>query len=427
MADYGIFRTNDAKRIAAATRRVEGTPGVHLRVPDRVPRNISVPEPRFRGDPSFGAPWTIREYNAVTGEVFRNFDRGRGRFGGGSGTFDAEILLSADEEFLYAWGNGAFPDPGKTHRLAKYDINSGERLWYSDEGSFTEGSPTLSPAVRSDQCLIEADDGYIWACSGPGASNNGEVGRYDPDTGNQTHTFTEANNFGFQLLACPTSGSIVVANSTAVGGKYIRILDDTLTETHSYSTSYTCVEEFGGRLYVLTATSIVILDASDLSTIDSRAGTGGSDTYLCLTTDGATVWVSTTTGANSRYRAYDATNLATQIYSTARDTANADTWRMIYANSNLYDFSQIPRKIDPTTGNETWSAGTSNLGQLNRRTGAAVGSNFTVSCQNTSGHLYCINDSDGSTRWTDTNTSPQCVVVTSDDRVFMCCQRTGPA
>jgi len=38
MADYGIFRTNDAKRIAAATRRVEGTPRAYLRVPEQISR-----------------------------------------------------------------------------------------------------------------------------------------------------------------------------------------------------------------------------------------------------------------------------------------------------------------------------------------------------------------------------------------------------
>lgn len=36
MANYGIFRTNDAKRIAAATRRVEGMPRNYLRVPQQI-------------------------------------------------------------------------------------------------------------------------------------------------------------------------------------------------------------------------------------------------------------------------------------------------------------------------------------------------------------------------------------------------------
>lgn len=38
MADYGIFRSGDAKRIAAATRRVEGTPRQYIRVPEQISR-----------------------------------------------------------------------------------------------------------------------------------------------------------------------------------------------------------------------------------------------------------------------------------------------------------------------------------------------------------------------------------------------------
>lgn len=38
MATYGVFSVPDAKRIAAATKRVEGSPGTFVRVPERVSR-----------------------------------------------------------------------------------------------------------------------------------------------------------------------------------------------------------------------------------------------------------------------------------------------------------------------------------------------------------------------------------------------------
>lgn len=38
MAKYGVFSVPDAKRIAAATKRVEGSPGTFVRVPERTAR-----------------------------------------------------------------------------------------------------------------------------------------------------------------------------------------------------------------------------------------------------------------------------------------------------------------------------------------------------------------------------------------------------
>lgn len=40
MTRYGVFRTEDAKRIARATRAVEGAPGTFVRIPERIPRIV---------------------------------------------------------------------------------------------------------------------------------------------------------------------------------------------------------------------------------------------------------------------------------------------------------------------------------------------------------------------------------------------------
>lgn len=376
---------------------------------------------------SIGTCWTIVEYDPITGDVIQTFDRGRGRFAGGSAPFDVTLMLSADENYLYAFGGGPpRPDTTKQWTLVKWDINSGELLWYSDEGSFTPPAATISATSQLvDGCIVEASDGYIWTCSGPGSANNGQVARHDPATGIQSHQFSGADTIGYQIMACPTGGAVVIADPNFVGSKFLRRLDNTATETHSYGTGLLMCEEYGGKIYILTGATIKTLSMTDLSVLDSRAGTGGADTYRVLTTDGTTVWVSTVTGANSKYRAYDATNLsAAELWNAARDTTLATTARLIHKNSALYDFSEHVRNINHSTGAETWESSNSfTTGVPPRRTACAVGSDFTLSIHT---RLVCVNNSDGSTRWTDFGTSIQSVVVTSDDRCFACMQRTGP-
>lgn len=62
MARYGAFRESDAKRIARATRIVEGIPGTFVRIPERIPRiagaSCSCPEVHeisTTGSPSSGS------------------------------------------------------------------------------------------------------------------------------------------------------------------------------------------------------------------------------------------------------------------------------------------------------------------------------------------------------------------------------------
>lgn len=60
----GVFRENDAKRVARATRIVEGAPGTFLRVPERIPRTapgggdctcVTVHEIKFEGSVTGGS------------------------------------------------------------------------------------------------------------------------------------------------------------------------------------------------------------------------------------------------------------------------------------------------------------------------------------------------------------------------------------
>jgi hypothetical protein len=81
MSDFGIFRTADAKRIAAATRRVEGTARTYLRVPERVPRHSGgcgtcpeVHEITTTGSPSSGTATLTYIIDGVSDTVTINYD-----------------------------------------------------------------------------------------------------------------------------------------------------------------------------------------------------------------------------------------------------------------------------------------------------------------------------------------------------------------
>lgn len=82
MAKYGVFSVPDAKRIAAATKRVEGSPGTFVRVPERVSRlqrvaTDSCPEVHevtTSGSPSSGTATLTYVINSVSDTVTINYD-----------------------------------------------------------------------------------------------------------------------------------------------------------------------------------------------------------------------------------------------------------------------------------------------------------------------------------------------------------------
>ena len=193
------------------------------------------------------------------------------------------------------------------------------------------------------------------------------------------------------------------ASSIATGAAAARIA------AHNFL--FYCINSGTNTLYVL--------DAS-LSTLDTRAVPGG-DSYLAVATDGTSVWVV----AANNYYSYDASNLATENWN-ATSTGSGET-SLVYKNSYLYSFGQRIWKVDPANGTEVWQSDI--VGAPRNVKSRDVGSNFVMLGNvnvNFADNLYCINDSDGSTRWQDQWALIRAVIVTDDDRVFVCGRRMGP-
>lgn len=353
-------------------------------------------------------PFTILEYDPVTGDVLKTWDRGRQR--GGSPHGDLELLWSSDG-YLLAAGSG---DINRNNgNVIKWDVdatdNEAERIWESDQQALNAAPERAGPgAGRMDRILLEADDGYIWRIGGAGAVGSQYIARHDPDSGSQTHELLIGAPAANSLLQLEPAGSgaVVVGGTVAISGDYLHRVSASGSKTHGYTTACFAFMEFSGRLYVITGTTgdgLAILDATDLSVIDSRSAPSG-ETYQAIETDGTTVWTATTASGPTvrRLRAYDATDLSTEQWNSTRDSTLTGTVRLIYANSYLYDFAEAVRKFDPTDGTEIWQA--ANLGAVaRRRQGCVVTSGYVISVDGGSAqNVRCFEESDGSTRWDDT-------------------------
>lgn len=439
MADkvYGFDETG-FRRVQEATRRTLGAP----RVGSQRRRQVPVITPKARGTSADTAPWTIAEYDPATGDVIKTWDRGRPR--GQVFTFDSQLLWSSDG-YLISTGGGHINR--NTGNVIKWNVDAEddepERIWESDQQTLHAAPDGGVNGTRGmDNLLIEASDGYIWRVGGTGAVGTQYIARHDPDSGAQTHEGNVGTvlNGLLQIEKADNDGGVVVGGTAALSGHYLHVLDNTATKTAGYGTAVKAMVEHGGRLYLITGATgntLTILNAADLSAVDSRTLTG-TEIYASLTTDGTTVWTTTTATSPTtfRYRAYDATNLATEQWNATRDTAQGTSWRLIYANSYLYDFSETVRKIDPANGSEVWQATSAAAGSTvpRRMTGCLVTATYIVKIDITSNeNIFCINESDGSAFWRDTltaNQSPnaqaQSAIVSPDGRLFLCTRRTMP-
>lgn len=372
-------------------------------------------------------PWTIAEYEPITGEIIRTFDRGRRRDSTTASTFDHDIIMGADG-YLYAGGTGSMPrinrhDGGVT----KWDPDTGERIWdFFDSTTVAEISGPTS-ASAADHALAMDVDGNIWS-GGSTVSGNSPV-VIDPATGLQLGAGNGSGTTRRSVWPLSTGGAITVPGQG--GADTVSAWDSTPAETAGISTSYAEVLVVNDRVYAITTarTAIHILDTS-LSVIDSRSAPGVA-TYAGMTTDGTTVWTATNTESPIKYRAYDATSLATEITNANRTIGTIHTFH--YRNGFLYLSlnSGAMRRIHPTTLAETWITTGTTFNPF-WRPHVGIGSDFVViQSGGGTGTIYCLEASTGATRWQDVcatvSSSPGgSVLVTDDDRVFVGSIRRGP-
>lgn len=433
---YG-FDEQGFDRVQRATRQTLGTPAAGARRRRQAPV-LGKDRVAVSADTK---PFTILEYDPVTGDVLKTWDRGRQR--GSPPHGDLELLWSSDD-YLLAAGTG---DINRNNgNVIKWDVDAedseAERIWESDQQSLHAAPERAGPsAARMDRILLEADDGYIWRIGGASSVGDQYIARHDPDSGSQTHELLIGSPGANSLLQLEPAGSgaVVVGGTASISGDYLHRVSASGTKTHGYATACFAYTEFGGRLYVITGgtgTGLAILDATDLSVIDTRSAPVG-ETYQAIESDGVTVWTATTASGPTvrRLRAYDATNLAAESWNSTRDSTLTDSYRLIYANSYLYDFAEAVRKFDPTDGTEIWQSA-SLISVPRRRQGCVVTSGFVVKIGTSSIGLQCYEESDGSTRWDDrlldtlgpdgNGAMATGCVVNPSGRLFVCTRRSMP-
>lgn len=389
----------------------------------RMPRRRNVGGGTTRtGDPSFGAPWTIAEYEPATGGILGTFYRGRNRGATTGSLFDTGMLWSSDD-FLYASGSGDIN--ADTGCIVKWNPSSREKEWESsDNGGNATVFPTTNAAVtEAILTLVEASDGFIWSCSGPGGTSY--ITRTNPETGVQSHSYGTAA--AMQLFRADNSGGIVIHNQAA--SPYLRVLDNTATSTATHTTTTFNVNENNGVLCCTsTSAALRLLNADDLTTIDSLAAPSG--VWLGAVSDGTHVYAA----YSANYTKLDATNLAAAaLWTNTKDTDlslnlflhDGRLYDCHYQNANNNIGGVV--KIDTSTGAELWDY--TNHGRvLHEPSGIAFGSDFVVfvTIGTNTYTVVCVNDSDGSLRWRDTWSGVRKVLVAPDDRVFVCGQKLLP-
>lgn len=417
MAKVGAFSVPDCHRIVRAVHAVEGGPRTYVHVPQRVPNNSGVGSTGGGGGSSSGTAWTIAEYDPISGARIRTFDRGRGRSTVSVG--DAFMLIGSDG-YLYAAGTGHINE--LTGAVIKWDIDTGEQVWASDSGSLdiTEvGALDTASAVGS--LLVEASDGFIWYTGGVFGSDS-YLCRFDPTTGEQTHASSSAVRIHSLFVADSDGGVGTIYQSTS--GTTIRVYDDTVTQTASYVGAVQDAMVHDGLIYAaeLTTDTIFILNADDLTSVDSRTLTASNP--ISITSDGTTVWVCCDEVSDT-IRAYDATNLAAaEVFNVSKDAA--EIREMIYDNGELFIFGNGTRSMNPTTGAELWEH--TGAYQLRRPGNVGVGSDYLAISTNVGsalGNVFCLERSSGDVRWHEQWNGGGCIVG-PDDRLFICGARIGP-
>lgn len=420
MAKKRVFGFDEAsyRRVVEATRRTLSTPRVGAQRRRQVPV-LSGGGGGGSGDGDGAASWTIAEYDPTTGAILQTLDRGRNRTTTAVG--DAYMMFSADG-YLYAAGLGRISAGIASSPIVKWNIDTGEKVWESSSTGFNVSDiPFTTTTLSSDRLLVEASDGAIWYISGNAAGNT-YVCRFNPTTGVQTHVSSSTVNASALFVADNAGGVGTVWVATS--GVTIRVFDNTVTQTASYTGGMTAFREHNGLLYVCQnfTDTLFILNADDLTSVDSRSGPVGEN-YEQLCTDGTNVFV-VADAVPDRIHSYDATNLATVNWSADRDSQTVQA--MAIDNGELFVTGVGgTRQFDPADGSEIWenTAG----GNLTRPGLFAVGSDY-IAIETANGTIVCMERSTGVTRWVDHwATTPTgssgggggCIVG-PDDRLFIC-------
>jgi outer membrane protein assembly factor BamB len=126
---------------------------------------------------------------------------------------------------------------------------------------------------------------------------------------------------------------------------------------------------------------------------------------VSVATDGTTAWV-LCDEATDKIRAYDVTNVAAELWN-ANAAASANSF-IVYnpGNGYLYNYSGVTiRKVSASDGSVVWTS--ANLGSSvnSHRNWVGFGSDFVVIGvrTNSAANVFCLEDSDGSIRWSDYN------------------------
>lgn len=382
-----------------------------------------------------GGFWTIAEYDAATGQILQTFDRGV--------TYNREVaadlaLLYSSDGFLYAAGASGLGGDNYSGFLIKYDVDSGDLVWRSDEGSLHPAVPRNAVGNIVNQVLTEADDGGIWVCRAGAHTDDVTatypvpyVARYDPDTGAQTHEYGGVNRLGWAVYPA-ASGAICVSSPNI---SEIRRLSSSAALTHTLSaTSQTDVVDDGSNLIVVSGRQLKIVSKADLS-VTTFTPLGVGVAFVAVETDGTTIWTAT---GEPKYRAYDYSG--TEQWNNTRAAAANTVRRLRYDGTDLYDFSQRVYKIDAASGATTWSSlPSAGFGIADNPGATAFGSDFLItatalastsagavfgSAEAAVSGIICLEKSTGDVRWFD-NIGTKCVVVTDTDRIFACHTRRG--
>lgn len=420
MAKYATFTVPDAKRIAAATRRVEGSPRTYLHVPQRVPMGGGgggTPVAPILGG---GGPFTIAEYDATTGDIVGTMYRGKRRSSSVTALSDFHILYGSDG-YLYSLGDGATLYNRDSGIVTKWNKDSFEKVWDSNRNGLTTvtpGSPT--GAIGDDSfgpSLIEADDGYFWCRDGV------NVNRIN-SSGVQQSNYV-AGTGGEVILPTGENGAVIVVNDTtnyATGNALVRLNSSgTLTHSVAYTgagTSAAAEAKVSGSYLIHLNRGITVAtvrNVADLTSVTSH--TPGGSIYG-LATDGTQVFMGKT-----NYESRDITNLATTLWTGDANPIASSANYMLYQRGKLYHLTTSGRvvRINPSSGAIIFNV-TSGVLPLQHANLAAVGSDFLMNAQTaaTGNNIVCVNESDGSIRWRDYWASVRGIIVSDDDRIWVC-------
>jgi hypothetical protein len=387
---------------------------------------------------SHGGPWTIAEYDPATGEIIQRWDRGRPRDAQSLSTGavgDVGLLHHVDDDdnaWLYAAGYGVVT-PTRESPIVKWDPDAADpadaRVWNSDQGAH---SGPLHQNLFSGRgagnagTICRASDGAIWIVGTD--TINFCVGRYDPATGAQTHKLGSLSNID-AILALPSDGKVLLVRSNRLD-----VLDDTATIVATLMVSSYGFDVGASRIFV-TQSSSGTIKAYDFSLTEQDTATIADFQWGPCYAQGGTVYVLgfDVLPFTQKLYALDATDLSTQLWASDEITDGLAVNSVLErAGDAVFVFGdQYVTKLDIADGSAIWVKGPS-AGNVGPRPCHAVGSDFVITTSAGGGAgrgMLCLNDSDGSVRWFESYPFAgyqSSVVVTPDDRVFICGPRFGP-